>query len=270
MFDHLENAAGLADGAQVLALGRLAEYRGELEIIPTRADDVKISAPLAVANNQATPHPGMTTASAAAPTRRPTRTPTPVPVARTISSLTKADKDARVIVTGAITRVTPFSQGMRYSLDDGTGSIILLIWTDVLNAMSSRDLLVEGAQVRVLGKVDVFNEELEVIPDEADDVNLTRRSPLPTPSSRTIASLSTADLDRTVRIQGTIAGISDFSRGKYVQLRDDSGEILVAVFANILEPIQSKLVAGARVRVQGKVNLFRGELEVIAEGITVP
>lgn len=272
IYDEIPNASELQKGANITVLGKLSEYRGELEIVPNRASDVKISA--ALAQNIETPQANQTAAPNTTPeptnTPRPTREPTAAPVARTIASLTQADKDARVIVQAKITRASEFSQGMRYTLDDGTGKIILLIWSDVLAKLSNRNALIAGAEVRVTGKLDVFNDTLEVIPENAKDVELVAAAVIPTVVVRTIGSISTDDLDQNVSIQGTISELLDFSAGKYVTLQDDSGTIRVTVFKQIFAPIQDKLAIGAQVSVRGKVNVFRGNLEIVADEITFP
>ncbi|MCI0475388.1 MAG: OB-fold nucleic acid binding domain-containing protein, partial [Anaerolineales bacterium] len=245
-------------------------YRGEFEIVPQRASDVQISA--SVAENIATPPPGATVSnSAPEPTNtpRPTREPTAAPVTRTIGSMTQADKDARVVVTGTIARASSFSQGMRFTLDDGTGKITVLIWKDVVDALAIRDDLKQGAQIRVTGKVDVYNDELEVIPARASDVELLAAAPAPSVELRAIGSLSSDDLDKVVSVRGTIAEISDFSKGKYVTLQDDSGKIQITVFNDVLQSVRDKLAIGAIATVRGKVNLFRGKMEIVAEEFVI-
>lgn len=269
--DALPNANELQKGAHAAVLGKLTQYRGELEVVPQRASDVKISA--AVAQNIATPPPAATIEpnATAEPTHtpRPTRAPTAAPVARTISSITAADKDARVIVTAKISRASKFSQGMRYTLNDGSGNITLLIWADVLEKMAMRDELKAGAEVRVIGQVDVFNDELEIIPERAQDVELVAAAVVPTVTVHSIASITTNDLDKTVFLRATIVDLADFSAGKYVTAQDDTGKIRVTVFRNVLTPIQNQLAIGAQISVRGKVNVFRGNLEIVADELTV-
>ncbi len=271
LYDQIPNANELQQGARVSVLGKLSQYRGEFEIQPQRASDVKISAALAQNNATAVPNAASEPNATREPTQtpRPTREPTAAPVARTIASLTQADQNATVIVQGKIARASEFSQGMRYTLDDGSGKITLLIWKDVLEKLSARAALKPGAEVRVTGTLDVFNNELEIVPANAGDVELVAAAVVPTVSVRTIASISTNDLDQTVFIQGTIADAADFSAGKYVTVQDDSGKIRVTVFKNVLAPIQDKLAIGAPISVRGKVNVFRGEMEIVADEIVI-
>lgn len=311
----MSDAGSLQPGTSIVALGKLSEYRGALELVPGRPGDVRIVSsaalltPTVVAANSGQPTrtaaidptPGASAAptnAAAIPpasaaaveptgtaptqaavaatiqptsTRRPTRTPTAVAVAHTIAELSAADKGTRVIVTGAITRTSGFSKGVRYTLDDGRGQIVLLIWSDVLEKIADTAALVPGARVEVTGEIDVFDNTLEIIPARANDVLLLARSTLPTPAPRTIASISSADLDRVVILSGSIAALSNFSSGVYLDLKDDTGTMRVTVFSNLLAPVEKQLAVGVRVRITGKINLYRGEYEIIPEpgGITV-
>jgi exonuclease VII large subunit len=267
LVDQIPNAAELQNGAQLHVLGKVSQYRGEFEIVPQRASDVKITA--AVTQVNATALPSATLPDAPTATPRPTREATAAPAQRTIASLSSADKDALVVLTGAITRANPFSKGMRYTLDDTTGKITLLIWSDVLEQMAIRDELKVGAQVRVTGKMDVFNDTLEIIPANAGDVELLAAAQVPQIETRAIGTIAASDVDQIVQVRGTITDLADFSKGKYVTLQDDSGKIQITVFSDVLAPVQDKLALGATASARGKVNLFRGKLEIVADELVV-
>lgn len=269
VYDGIPNASELRIGAQVTILGKVSEYHGEMEILPHNATDVRIAVQAAQDTETAELKVAPTASGNTRPTTipSPTRPATAAPAARTVGSITPPDKGARVILTAKITRANNFAQGMRYTLDDGTGNIVMLIWSDVLDKIPIRGDLIAGAEVRVTGKIDAFNDALEVIPARADDVELVAAAVVPTVTIRTIDSISTADLDRTVFVQGTISEISNFSAGKYVMLRDESGTIRVTVFRNVLAAIQDRLAIGETISVRGKVNLYRGDLELVADEI---
>ncbi len=262
LLDQIPNASELQNGAQLEALGKVAQYRGELELVPQRASDVKISA--AVASQNA---PAQNTAPPVTP--RPTREPTPTPAPRAIGALTAADKDAAVTLNGTLTRANSFSQGMRYTLDDTTGKITLVIWSDVLAKIAFRDQLKVGAQARVTGKIDVYNDALEIIPANADAVELIAAAPTQPIETRAIASIAARDVDQIVQVKGTIVDLADFSKGKYVTLQDDGGKIQITVFSDVLKTVGDNLALGATLTARGKVNLFRGKLEIVADELAV-
>lgn len=274
LFDQIPNANELQNGAQLQALGKVSQYRGEFELVPQRASDVKISAAVVQANATASPDATALAQNTPVPdaptaTPRPTREPTAAPASRSIATLSNADKDALVVLTGVISRVNPFSKGARYTLDDTTGKITLLIWSDVLEKISFRDQLKQGAQVRVTGKVDVFNDTLEIIPANASDVELVAAAQTPQIETRAIASIAAGDVDQLVQVKGTIVDLADFSKGKYVMLQDESGKIQITVFNDVLTTIQDKLALGATATARGKVNLFRGKLEIVADEVVI-
>lgn len=270
LFDQIPNAREIQNGAQLQVLGKVSQYRGEYEIVPQRASDIKISAAAAQANVTALPDAttvaqNTSPSAASTATPRPTREPTAAPTQRAIASLSVADKDALVIVKGVLTRASPFSKGMRYTLDDTTGKITVLIWSDVLETLALREALQAGAQVRVTGKIDVFNDTLEIIPANADAVELLAAAQTPQIETRAIGSLSADDVDQIVQVRGALVDLADFSKGKYVTLQDDSGKIQITVFSDVLTTVQDKLALGATVTARGKVNLFRGKLEIVAD-----
>ncbi len=247
------HAEQLAKGARVQALGKLSEYHGELEVVPDRGSDVEIAA----------------VAMAPVETPTPARSPTPTPAARSIGSLSPGDEDRTVVVSGRISRASSFSSGMRYTLDDGTGTITLLLWSDVLEETKNGDALKVGARVQATGKVNIFNNALEVVPDKGANVTLLALSTLPTPAPRTIGSLRADDVGTVVIIGGRVSKIANFSMGKYVTLSDDTGEIRVTLFTSVLQAMpdqaRSALVEGAKLTVRGEVNLYRGELELVPD-----
>ena len=147
----------LAEGAQVAVQGEVSLYRGAVEITPELDADVSLIAAAAPL-----PTPGPTTTPAPTPTRAITFTP--------MGQITAGDKGRLVSVRGKIVAVIPFSKGMKYRLDDGTGQVILLLWQEVLDKAPDLTRLTKDTQMSVTGTVDVFDGEIEVAPKSASDV----------------------------------------------------------------------------------------------------
>jgi len=70
-----------------------------------------------------------------------------------------------VTVCGTLGERDPFSAGVKFPFDDGTGRIVLLLWQDVYDAIPGVERLDGGAQVEVTGRVDVYRGEIEIIPE---------------------------------------------------------------------------------------------------------
>ncbi|MEE9616748.1 MAG: OB-fold nucleic acid binding domain-containing protein, partial [Anaerolineae bacterium] len=64
-----------------------------------------------------------------------------------------------------------FSAGVKFPLEDDTGTIILLLWQNVYETIPDADQLVTGARVEVMGRIEEYRGELEIIP-EADGVRV--------------------------------------------------------------------------------------------------
>jgi len=131
-----------ASGNQVRVTGIVQDYEGQVELVPQGPEDLEVAQ---------------------------VATPGPVVVTR-IGDVTSGDKGKWLTVEGTITTVTPFSQGIKYVLDDGSGRITLLLWQNVLNMIEGPERLAPGTAVRVTGKVDEYRGELEIAPGTSADI----------------------------------------------------------------------------------------------------
>lgn len=88
-----------------------------------------------------------------------------------IGELTAADVGRLVTVRGLIGAVDHFSAGVKYTLDDGSGTIILLLWQEVYDALPNSEALAPDVQVEITGRIEEYRGDLEIIP-EADGVRV--------------------------------------------------------------------------------------------------
>jgi len=244
VYDALPDPAALDMGAEVQAQAEVSQYRGELELIPELAEDVQV---LATA---------------------------PPPIETTIGALATGDVGRVVTLRGALGPPDPFSAGLKFLLDDGTGQIILLLWSNVHEGAPEE--LGAGAQVLVTGEVAEYQGELELIPRNAGEIRVTGTGEVPSPAkpkARAIGDVTAADVGQALTLVGTLGEPETFSQGVKFPLEDTTGTIILLLWQNIYEAIPDAglLVAGARVEVVGRIDKFRGDLEIIpeAEGVTV-
>jgi DNA/RNA endonuclease YhcR with UshA esterase domain len=127
----------LGVGAEIAVRGEVSEYEGDLEVIPEQAEDVQIVAAASL------------------------------PPEATIDVLTPADVGRVMILRGTLSERETFSQGVRFRLDDGTGSIILLLWQNVYDEIVDAEQLVVGARVEVTGEIEEYRGDLEIVPEAA-------------------------------------------------------------------------------------------------------
>ncbi|OQY21176.1 MAG: hypothetical protein B6I34_07690, partial [Anaerolineaceae bacterium 4572_32.1] len=134
VYDDLAAGQTLQAGTKVSVVGELSEYRGELEIIPRRAADVTVTG--------YTPPPAQE----------------PLPIGRIIAG---DFIDQIVTLTGTLGEPQPFSAGVKFTLDDGSGEITLLLWQDVYDDLAAGQTLQAGTKVSVVGELSEYRGELE-------------------------------------------------------------------------------------------------------------
>jgi len=248
VYDQLADPEVLRVGAKLRAQGQVAEYRGEMEVVPELPADVELlaasfevqSAPLA------------------------TSTPAAVPEL-TIAELNPDRLGTRVTLRGSIRDVTSFAQGFKFTLDDGTGPIVLLTWLDIYDAITGREGLRPGASVQVTGELGQFESELQIVPSDGADVAVLAAGTGPA-EERAIGSLTTDDLGRWVSIAGRVTRVEEFSDGVHLSLEDGSGEVLLLLWQNLFERLPATTglpAAGAKVHAMGRVEEFQGALEIV-------
>ncbi|HIP97396.1 MAG TPA: hypothetical protein EYH32_09315 [Anaerolineae bacterium] len=266
----------LVAGAEISARGKISEYHGELEIIPAAGTDVTVltvrATPPAVPEPTATPPPTTTPVPASTPTPGPVSTPTPATEVTAIGNIGPDDVGQRLTVEGEITQVSNFSQGMKFTLDDGTGQITLLLWQDTYQALPNRADLRTGTRVRASGAVSEYQGALEIVPEDATDVITLAVAQAPTITVTAIGQITAADAGQQRTVEGTIVATASFSKGMKFTLDDGTGRITLLLWSNVYEavPDRERLVEGTRVRASGEIDEYRGEMEIIpALGIEV-
>jgi DNA/RNA endonuclease YhcR with UshA esterase domain len=238
MVNMLPAPGSLVAGARLRAVGTLAVYQGELELIPERPVDVQLLAP--------------------GPAESSTGPPTP------LGELTSERLGDTLTVEGRVVEAASFSGGFKFTLDDGSGQIVLLTWSRVYRELSAPSSLDVGAQVRATGELEEYEGRLQIVPAAAAGVTVLAPGSL-NPPERLIGSLTFEDVGTTILVAGGVTRAEPFSSGFRMWVGDGSGELVVLLWDGIHECVAQAddLVPGARVRLTGVVQEYRGELELI-------
>ena len=306
-YEALPPAAVPGPGDMIHVQGQVAEYRGELEIVPELPGDLLVLSrfeaastgePRAIAQSppasptpvaeptqapgaqptdwpatepagtpvpSSTPTPAPSPTPMPLPTARPSPTPPPTPAAETraIASITAEDVDKTLTVELAgIAAVDYLSKGVKYTLTDASGSIALLVWQDVLEEVTDRHDLLPGSQVRVTGRIDEYEGELEIVPRGGEGVTVVNRGSRPPVEERSMAAIAAPDEGRVLTVQGALDRIE--GRGWLrLWLQDGTGEILIFVPERVVPYLPPGLGPGTRLRVTGEVEIYQGSLEII-------
>lgn len=158
-----------------------------------------------------------------------------------------------------------FSAGFKFTLEDGTGSIVLLMWHNVYDDCWDAPEVNYGARVRARGKVAQYEGELQIQPDFGGDVKVIEKASAAV-ALREIGSISGSDEGHRVMIEGEVRRVSGLRSAVIVSVGDESGEISVFIWRNILDRIENNTglgTPGTRVRVVGTVEIYRGNLEIV-------
>jgi DNA/RNA endonuclease YhcR with UshA esterase domain len=240
---------------------------------PTRQPTPTLTAivlpgPTTVPTRQPTPTPAptptLTPSPTASATPSPTLSPTPAVVVQPIGSLSAAHAGQEVTVSGRVVDTASFAQGFKFTLDDGSGQIVLLMWQNVYDDCWDAPQLNLNATVQAEGEVGEFEGALQVTPNFGGDVKVTVPGN-PFAAQQAIGSIN-AYLGQRVTLVGEILRVEGTGSGAKIFVGDETGETLVFIWNNVLERIpnnQALGTPGTRVRVAGVVQEYQGNLEVV-------
>ena len=206
-----------------------------------------------------------TDAPTATATATPTETPSPTPefIQTPISALPGLMGE-EVTVIGKVTATGSLSQGYKFTLDDGSGQVTLLMWHNVYDDCYATPQLNIGAEVRVTGKVGEYQGELQVVPRFGSQVKVQRAGGAFAPS----ITINTARdyMGQVVQVTGEIGNVSGTSSAVTLSVFDETGAAPVFIWRTILDRIPKANPAlgtvGTRVRVVGVVQEYRGNLQI--------
>ena len=237
VYEGMRDGPEAAIGAEIQVQGEISQYQGQLEVIPEQAGDVQVLAP------------------AVSP-------PEPTP----IGAVTAADVGRRVTLRGTLGPPEPFSAGVKFTLDDTTGAITVVLWQSVYEGMRDGPEAGVGAEIQVEGEISQYQGQLEVIPEQAEDVQVLTPAVSP-PGPMPIGAVTAADVGRWVTLRGTLGPPEPFSAGIKFTLDDTTGTIVLLLWENVYDAIPDAglLVTGAQVEVEGRIDEYQGELEIIPE-----
>jgi DNA/RNA endonuclease YhcR with UshA esterase domain len=170
-----------------------------------------------------------------------------------------------ISVRGQVIGTSSFSAGFRFVLNDGSGSITLILFDGTYRTVPDRAGLNLGATARVTAVVAEFNGTLQLQPQTGADVIVEQPGSTSIITTRVINTLSSNDIGSLVAVVGDVLRVEGFSSGVSVFVNDGSAEVRVVIFSNVLNfvPNATQLQAGARVRVAGRIDEFNGALELV-------
>jgi DNA/RNA endonuclease YhcR with UshA esterase domain len=137
-----------------------------------------------------------------------------------------------------------------------------LVWQNVMEEIEGRHDLFPGSRLRVAGEIDEYQGELEIVPRRGADVEVLARGGRLPVEERAVGNISGSDEGRVFTVEGQVTR-SEGEGWLRVWIDDGSGELLIFVPARVVDYLPEGVGVGARLRVTGEVDVYRGQLEII-------
>jgi DNA/RNA endonuclease YhcR with UshA esterase domain len=179
--------------------------------------------------------------------------------------VTLSEEGQQVRIVGQIVEVWRYTSGIKPYVDDGSGRLAVWIPQSLRDGLAEGEGWISGSTVEVIGRVQEYKDEVELVPQSRDDVRVLVAA-TPQPATLTpIGELTARDKGRQVTILASVVEIEPFSSGVKALLDDGSGRILLLLWQNVFDdiPDNGRLAPGAKVQATGEVDEFDGELEII-------
>jgi len=152
----------------------------------------------------------------------------------------------------------------KFTLDDGTAQIVLLMWHNVYDDCWDAPEINLGARVCATGEIGEYEGELQIEPDFGGDVKAIEGA-APWAAPRDIGTLSGSDEGQRVMIEGRVIRVEGGETWVKVFVGDDTGEVVVFIWRTVLDRIPGNTALGqegTRVRIVGTVEVYRSNLQV--------
>ncbi len=181
-----------------------------------------------------------------------------------IGKVSAKDVGAVIAVSGVISDASNFSAGFKFVISDATGVMPVTVFTRLYDEINAPARLNVGALVTMTGKLNQYKGVLELVPARLSDVQIGALI-APSPALTQTTGRITARQGERVVISGTLDKVEPFKSGVKLIVDDGSGPRRVTLFDTVHErvPAGDRLTPGARVRVIGKVNVYRKVAEIV-------
>ena len=264
VLETVPNAEAMQKGASLSFTGKVGEYKGKLQIIPTYGPTVIVK-------------PG----KAPVPTAATTQNVETVKIADLKSDM--IDKQYRV--EGVIKKTKEIKGGTLITVTDGTGEMTFPIWDKVKKHIANSDAIKAGGKISFIGKVAEYKGALQIVPDRGDDVIIgeaavepAQTQPQQTSTSQAqTATAQTAEpkkiklvelgknlAGQIVTIEGQITKTKEIGGGILITIKDGEEYMTTPIWDKVLKELdKSKLKKDATIVLTGEAKDYKGKMEVL-------
>ena len=168
-----------------------------------------------------------------------------------------------VMIRGRIVDTASFARGFKFTLNDGTGMVTLLLWHNVFDESWDKGKLNVGAEVEAEGEIGRFEGELQVSPAWGGGVKAIEPAS-PWADKRTVSELANHMTQRAM-IEGQIVRLDQADQFMKLIVNDGTGEVEILLWNNIWErvPNTDTFTEGKQIRAVGIVGEFRGNIQLV-------
>jgi DNA/RNA endonuclease YhcR with UshA esterase domain len=185
---------------------------------------------------------------------------------RPIGSITPADDLTGVRVVGVVRKINEPFTGLRLiTLRDVTGAIDVAIPTNFEAAFGTTPPITIGQSLQVLGAVTLFEDTPQISVRRGADITPLKEA-VALAKFVPLSEITEANAGKWVRTQGEIANVTPGDKNTRLTLSDKDKRLTVLIWPDAWAALsQADFQPGAELTVQGEVNLFRGDLEIVPE-----
>lgn len=180
-----------------------------------------------------------------------------------IASLDSTFVGLRVVVSGQVINSYEHANGHLFlKLKDDSGGVISVpIFSRVRAGLNEPIELLDVVQV--VGRVELYRNQLEVIPDKPEDIRVIH-----SPSLK-VSDVNDSHLGQLVKVQGIVVEREIVGKGNLIlTLGEDGAKLPVFVPASIAANGFPEVHVGYTIRVGGEVQLYRQRLELKVGGVS--
>ncbi len=271
VFERIPQKSALTEGAMVQVKGKVAEFRGNLEIHVNNPNNVTVEGAASAPAPAAASAPQQPTAtSASAPASAGSVTP--------IAELTNEKLNQKFTIVGTVVSARrPSSERAPYVLKvkDASGTIDVVFWQDFADKLSDAQKANEGDTVKVTGKLGEYRGSLQLRPESPSDLQtqksdptLQKTAPSASPSQSPQAGAVTAPAadfgsapeGAVVEVAGKVVAVERLRLGQKITVTDGKTTWVVLVWANAsgLQPAIERVRGGEDVKLRARVHTVEG------------
>jgi len=175
-----------------------------------------------------------------------------------IIDITKDMKGQKVFVSGKIENRRDHNKGHVFlDIKDSTGNILVPIFAN--KGIDAANMQV-GKVVNVTGMIDIYQDQLEIIPNSSSDILILENE----------QAITNIDIGKTVTVTANVLSVYKHPAGHIfltVMINDRNQEMKIPIFSS-LGYQNPKLVTNCLLQISGKVSTYKDQLQIVPEKIS--